>query len=258
MSTPVLAQLVLKITDKEPIRGFTTQGKGQQFSVHDFIWNVSIHTNKQSVTKAWSRLIAQGSGFRDEILAQTTYIQFPGRGQRPTPCMDIRGLQHLLSVLGGSVGEAYRHLAETTLTRVAAGDLSMIQEIEENHMSQEPINTMAREALKGCLPEPVELAAVGDMAQDIKKFGALVPVMQSLQQSLEHERSMRLKMQGLYGSEVREANMMVREQAQFWKDQLKIKQDELDEEKKRAAADRQSMLEAHQCVMQMASKILNQ
>ena len=61
--------------------------------------------------------------------------------------MDIRGLQRLIALLGGKIGAEYRRLAETTLTRLIAGDESMISEIETNAASDAPIQTLAREAL---------------------------------------------------------------------------------------------------------------
>ena len=39
------------------------------------------------------------------------HFQFPGQGQRLTPCMTIRGLQHLLMILGGKVAAEYRAIA---------------------------------------------------------------------------------------------------------------------------------------------------
>ena len=131
MTNPVIGEMVLRITDRDPIRGVNPLGKPYHFSVHDFIWNVSTHTNRQSVARVWAKLIADGSEFKDEVLALTTYMQFPGRWQRPTPCMDVRGLQRLLVLLGATVCEAYRRLAETTLAKMAEGDLSMVQQPSE-------------------------------------------------------------------------------------------------------------------------------
>ena len=121
----VPSQLTLKITDREPVRAVRS-AKGLQFSVLDFIWNVSMHANRQAVAKAWSRMISDGSEFRDELLALTTYNSF--YKEKSTPCMDAAGLQRLLVVLGASVCEAYRRIAEATLASVASGDPSAVSE----------------------------------------------------------------------------------------------------------------------------------
>ena len=64
-----------------------------------------------------------------------------------TPTMTIRGLQRLLQILGGKVASKYRALAETTLTRVMAGDRSLIKVIEYNATSNSAISEACRAAL---------------------------------------------------------------------------------------------------------------
>jgi hypothetical protein len=57
--------------------------------------------------------------------------------------MDLSGLQRLIALLGGKIGADYRRLAETTLTRLVAGDLSLADEVESNAASGASINVMA-------------------------------------------------------------------------------------------------------------------
>jgi hypothetical protein len=72
--------------------------------------------------------------------------------------MDVRGLQRLIGLLGGNIGAEYRSLAETTLTRLIAGDKSLGDEVEANAASDEPIQRLAREALSHD-PESLESTA---------------------------------------------------------------------------------------------------
>jgi hypothetical protein len=152
-ATQLVTQLALRLTsgDKEPIRGMKMDDGRTVFSVYDAMWNTSAYGSKKIVSMAFSRLLSSTSEHKEEVASlmmdHCCYIQFPGQGQRDTPCMDIRGLQRLISLLGGKIGAEYRALAETTLTRLVAGDESMISEIEDNAASDAPIHVLAREAL---------------------------------------------------------------------------------------------------------------
>ena len=61
--------------------------------------------------------------------------------------MTIRGLQRLLLILGGKVAAGFRELVEGTFTRVMAGDQTLIEVIEANAASDEPIQQVYRQAL---------------------------------------------------------------------------------------------------------------
>ena len=78
----------------------------------------------------------------------SSHLKFPGRGQRDTPTMTLRGLQRLLLILGGKVAADFRALVETTFTRVMAGDRSLIKVIEANAGSNAPIQQAFRAALE--------------------------------------------------------------------------------------------------------------
>ena len=77
-----------------------------------------------------------------------SYLKFPGRGQRDTPTMTLRGLQRMLMILGGKVASDYRAIVETTFTRVMAGDPSLIKVIEANAASSAPVHAAFRKALQ--------------------------------------------------------------------------------------------------------------
>ena len=250
-ATQAVTQLAIRLTsgDKDPIRGMKAPDGRTVFSVYDAMWNTGAYATRDAVTSAWTTLLL--TDFGEDVRASATYLKFPGRGQRDTPCMDIRGLQRLIICLGGKIGAEYRALAETTLTRLVAGDESMIAEIEENAASDAPIQILAREALAseahghthmmGDGPGPEDDAMDGDEAERMAlvrgiasgvaalgqqssavaaELKTIVPVIRYLTDELivtrtdrDKERHMRHQADGRYGSEVREANKHVRDAA---------------------------------------------
>ena len=141
-----MTQIVLRLTNgTAPIRGMKVPGKGNLFSVYDMLWNTGAYVSKGAAAASWLRLTQ--SEHSTEVSRFTSNLKFPGPGQRNTPCTDVLGLQRILCLLGGKIGQQYRDLATSTLTRVAAGDMSLIEEIESNSVSEQPLQQMAREAL---------------------------------------------------------------------------------------------------------------
>ena len=97
-----MTQIVLRLTDgTTPIRGMVVPGKGQWFSVYDFMWNTGSFSSKNAVTTIFSRMISDKSEHKEEVTSMCCYLKFPGPGQRGTPCMSVMGLQRLLCLLGG-------------------------------------------------------------------------------------------------------------------------------------------------------------
>jgi hypothetical protein len=180
-ATQAVAQLAIRLTsgDKDPIRGMKAPDGRTVFSVFDAMWNTGAYAGKSGVNMAFGRLIANGSEYRDEVLNSCEYLKFAGSGQRNTPCMDIRGLQRLIALLGGKIGAEYRRLAETTLTRLVAGDESMISEIEENAASDAPIQTLAREALahEPLLADAPPAPAIEDTATSFEVLARMPPAL---------------------------------------------------------------------------------
>jgi hypothetical protein len=80
-----------------------------------------------SAKQSFAQLIADGSEFKTELETLFRYLKFPGTGQRETPVMDIMGLQRLLMILGSKVAAEVRELVADTFTRVAKGDMSLIE-----------------------------------------------------------------------------------------------------------------------------------
>ena len=239
-ATQLVTKLALRLTsgDKDPIRGTKTADGRTVFSVYDAMRNTSAYPTYGAVKAAWARLLE--SEFKEEVVLQTYHIKFPGQGQRLTPCMDIRGLQRLIALLGGKIGEEYRRLVETTLTRLVAGDETMITEIEQNAGSDAPMQTLAQEALgaehmlgDGAGPmddsddsmemdEEQRMVVVRAIASDMKRFAPLVPIVKQLADEValirmdrDRQASLRHQADGRYGSDIREANKSVREQAEL-------------------------------------------
>ena len=79
--------------------------------------------------------------------------------------MTLRGLQRLLMILGGRVATDYRKLMESTFTRVMGGDTSLVEIIEANAASTEPVQQAFKRALA---QEPVE-PVLDDMCKRHKK-----------------------------------------------------------------------------------------
>lgn len=80
--------------------------------------------------------------------------------------MTIRGLQRLLMILGGKVAVEFRKIIEGTFTRVMAGDQSLIEVINANAASQEPMQQAYRQALA---QEPVAVPLSDDMCLKKKR-----------------------------------------------------------------------------------------
>lgn len=146
-----MSSLVLKLVDTaegSSVRGMFGPDGMQVFSVYDFMTAACGYKDTGATArKEFQRLIGSGSEHQDEVVASCHYWKFPGARQRDTPCMTIRGLQRLLMILGGKVAAEFRALIEGTFTRVMAGDQSLIEVINANAGSQEPVQQAYRAAL---------------------------------------------------------------------------------------------------------------
>ena len=69
------------------------QGKGNMFSVYDFMFNTGAFSTKNAVHVVFCRMISEFSEHKDEVLSLCKYLKFEGKGQRDTPCTDVLGLQ---------------------------------------------------------------------------------------------------------------------------------------------------------------------
>ena len=134
--------------DKAKIRGVKGEDGEERWSVYDMVNAACEKTPKDEYGRyTFNRIMEDGSQYADEVRALCSNLKFPGRGQRDTPCMTLRGLQRLLMILGGKVAAGYRAVAETTFSRVMGGDRSLIQVIEANARSDSPVQAAFRRAL---------------------------------------------------------------------------------------------------------------
>jgi hypothetical protein len=185
------------LNGKEAIRGkkvvASNSTEVDMFSVYDFINVVCGKGIKQSYGRViYFNLTSDNSEYKDEVVKSTTNLKFPGRGQRDTPCMSMRGLQRLLMILGGKVATEYRALVETTFTRVMAGDRSLIKVIEANAESKAPMQQACREALVHD-PLPGD-HALDEMALNRKRKNEDLEYEERVE-ALELKRVERIKMQ---------------------------------------------------------------
>ena len=149
-----MSSLVLNLTSDAAVRGVVAPDGMNRFSVYDFITLACQKTDGCAYArKVFSRLVDDNSKFKDEIVALCHSIHFPGGRGAATPAMTLRGLQRLLLILGTKVAAEFRKLLEGTFTRVMAGDTSLIDVIQANAASDEPIHQAYRQALE---QEPVE------------------------------------------------------------------------------------------------------
>ena len=153
-----MSALLLKLMDSDSngpaLRGGLDKNGNQVFSLFD-LGNISCKRERDSTygKNNFYRLTKEGSEYKNEVDSFTVYLKFPGSGQRQTPCASIRGLQRYLLLLGGKVASEFREIIEGTFTRVMAGDTSLIEVINANAVSQEPVQQAFRQALA---QEPVE------------------------------------------------------------------------------------------------------
>lgn len=105
----------------------------QMFSVYDTMTKWCAYRDSGATARSeFKRQISKGSEYRDVIVASCYYIKFPGRGQRETPCMTLRGLLVLANSLGDKISSAFRDETFSVLQRFLDGDTTMCAEILKN------------------------------------------------------------------------------------------------------------------------------
>ena len=126
-------EVALKLTENASLRGMRNEDGVWYFSVYDFVNFVTGHELGETYAKmTFSRLTKEGHEHAKEVVTNCYYFQFPGQGQKSTPCMTLRGLQRLLMILGGKVAAEFREIVESVFTRYTAGDTSLIEEVRDN------------------------------------------------------------------------------------------------------------------------------
>jgi hypothetical protein len=182
-----MSDLVLRLAADATVRGATTTEGIQVFSVYD---SIALFCGKSEsyARTTWTRLISEKSTYKSELeglVYTATFCSSINNRPFDTPCMTLRGLQRLVMILGGKVAADFRQIVEGVFTRYNAGDLSMIQEIQEHAVSDAPIHQAYRQALA---QEPV-VDSVGAKRQLDREQALLELEIQERKQALEEKKA---------------------------------------------------------------------
>jgi hypothetical protein len=105
-----------------------TQDK--QISVFDVI---GIYSGVQKPRNTWAEL----SKKHPEVAQNKGSYKFPGRGQKDTPVMDLKGIIKLVMVLPGRKAACSREQFAELIIRYLGGDMTLIDEVVNNNKVQE-------------------------------------------------------------------------------------------------------------------------
>lgn len=196
---------------------FTTIQNVPYMSARDIIMVVCDKDSKRA-SETWINL---PETFKNELSEFVGNFQFPGRGQSPQPVITLPGALKLIMWLPGNMAKEFRSKACEILTRYLAGDASLVAEIKSNALSNAPVNEMARASL----PENPRDPLLEQIATEVRHFAPTLKQMSdtivSLQARCDRESHLRHQADGRYGSDIRQANQVVRREAAFWQDQAK-------------------------------------
>ena len=131
------------------IRGEPSDHINGIWSVYDFINTLCGKDHTDAYARVtYSRFTKPGEPHAAELKSREKSLKVLGRGQRETPAMDLNGLLYLLGLLEGKVATQYRKSAQEALSRVLAGDKTLIRVIEANALSTAPMQQAFRAALE--------------------------------------------------------------------------------------------------------------
>ena len=75
-----------------------------------------------------------------EVATVCGNFKFQGRGQRDTPVTDAKGIVTIIMIMPGSAAATVRQSASAILVRYLGGDLSLVEEVMQNHEFQADID----------------------------------------------------------------------------------------------------------------------
>ena len=120
------------------------------------------------VTNKDARKTAQDIGYVKERFPEVArnlgLYKFPGRRQRETPVVNVRGAIELVLLLPGRHAARVRREAASLLTRYLGGDLALVQEICRNRGLQEELAVRRPNDPRRIFGETVELASASSGA----------------------------------------------------------------------------------------------
>ena len=83
-------EVALQLTDNASLRGLEGEDGKWYFSVYDFINFVTGHEPGHDYAyQTFKRLVKPGSEHANEVRSLWSDVQFPGQGQKSTPCTTI-------------------------------------------------------------------------------------------------------------------------------------------------------------------------
>ena len=91
-----------------------------------------------------------------EVSRNLRNFRFPGRGQRDTPVVDVRGIVEIVMLLPGRHAARVRRQAAELLCRYLGGDLALVDEVCRNRGFQEQLAVQAPEDPRRLFGEVVE------------------------------------------------------------------------------------------------------
>ena len=136
------ATLIDEIISGSTIR-FTIIDEVKYLSVRDFIMHVCEKDNNEA-GQVWRRMSEEE---KENLKPYQKEFKFPGRGQQDQPVITFPGALLLVGMLPGKNAEKHRAAITKIVIRYFAGDSSLIEEVESNAKSNEPVAQMARDSL---------------------------------------------------------------------------------------------------------------
>ena len=90
-----------------------------------------------------------------------SYFRFPGRGQRETSVVDVKGIVEIVMLLPGRHAARVRRQAAELLCRYLGGDLALVDEVCRIRGFQEELAVQAPEDPRRLFGEVVEATTIG-------------------------------------------------------------------------------------------------
>ena len=115
----------------------------QYLSIRDMIMCVCGKNNDEAGL-VWRRMTPERLS---EIRSYCSNFKFPGRGAGEQPVITFVGALKLIMMLPGEAAKTHRSAMADILRRYYAGDVSLIDDLEANALSESPVAQMARASL---------------------------------------------------------------------------------------------------------------
>lgn len=113
------------------------------------------HSSSEASTTI-NRLFAQDDSV-PSIRSRTTYIKINGGGQK-TPVADLKTILEMIWKLPGKASARFRQKSAETLCRVMGGDLALVRDIQQNHLTWRSVD--GGEVIQQALLKPIEYKEV--------------------------------------------------------------------------------------------------